>query len=219
MVEVGGRPILWHLLSALAGAGVAEAAVVVGYKGDVIRDYFRDGADTGVRVTCFVQEVQDGTGKAADPAREFLKDGPFFLTYGDIVTDGEVYRGMAAEFGRTPTHLLMAVRSVPDPSRWGAVHIEDGHIVRVVEKPPPGTAGTNRVNAGIFVIDPVLFRYTARLTLSPRGEYELTDAVRLMIEDGLVVRPFEIDSHWRDVGTPTDLEAADREARERGGAA
>ena len=216
MVQVGGRPLLWHLLRALRGAGVTDAALVIGYKGDAIRDYFGAGHDAGVRLSYFTQEVQDGTGKAAEPAAAFLEGGPFFLTYGDIVTEREVYEGMVEEFARTPTDLLMAVRTVPDPSRWGAVTVESGRVVRVVEKPAPGTSESNKVNAGIFIAAPSLFRYTARLALSPRGEYELTDAVRLMIEDGCAVRAFEIDSYWRDVGTPEDLAAADREIDRRG---
>lgn len=215
MVEVGGRPLLWHLLKAISGAGVSEAAIIVGYMGDRVRSYFGDGTDTGMRLSYFVQDVQDGTGKAAEPARAFLGDAPFFLTYGDIVTERIVYPAMVEDFGRTPTDLLMAVRSVADTSRWGAVTVEDGRITGIVEKPPPGSSSTNWVNAGIFIVDPKLFLYTSRLELSPRGEYELTDAVRMMIESGCVVRAFGMESYWRDVGTPEDLAAADREVGRR----
>lgn len=211
MVEVGGRPLLWHLLRALAGAGVEDAALVVGYMGDRVRAYFGEGADTGIRLSYFVQEVQDGTGKAAEPAAPFVGASPFFLTYGDIVTERSVYPAMVEEFGRVPTDLLMAVRSVDDPSRWGAVTLDGDRITGIVEKPPPGTLGTSWVNAGIFIVAPALFRYTARLELSPRGEYELTDAVRMMIADGCAVRAFRMGSYWRDVGTPEDLAAADRD--------
>ncbi len=157
MVEVGGRPLLWHLLKALSGAGVSEAAIIVGYMGDRVRSYFGDGADTGMRLSYFVQEVQDGTGKAADPARAFVGDAPFFLTYGDIVTEPAVYPAMVKDFARTPTDLLMAVRSVADTSRWGAVTVEEGRITGIVEKPPPGSCSTNWVNAGIFIVAPKLF--------------------------------------------------------------
>jgi NDP-sugar pyrophosphorylase family protein len=215
MVEVGGRPLLWHLLTALSGAGVSEAAIIVGYMGDRVRSYFGDGADTGLRLSYFVQEVQDGTGKAADPARAFVGDAPFFLTYGDIVTEEAVYPAMVKDFERTPTDLLMAVRSVADTSRWGAVTVEEGRITGIVEKPPPGSCSTNWVNAGIFIVTPKLFIHTARLSLSPRGEYELTDAVRMMIESGCAVRAFGMESYWRDVGTPEDLAAADREIGRR----
>jgi NDP-sugar pyrophosphorylase family protein len=217
MVEVGGRPILWHVLSAIAGAGVREAAIVIGHKAETIRSYFGDGGALGLRLSYFVQEVQDGTGRAAEPAREFLKGGPFLFSYGDILTDPSAYAAMAESFRTTPTDLLLAVRWVDDPYRFGVVTVRDGIIESIVEKPPRGSATSHWVNAGIFVARPIIFDYTGRLMLSPRGEYELPDAFRMMIDDGRVVRAFELEAHWRDVGTPEDIAAADREAETRRG--
>lgn len=212
MVEVGGRPILWHVLRALRKAGVKDAAIIVGYMADSIRTYFGDGADVGVGLSYFVQEVQDGTGRAADPAREFLSIEPFFFSFGDILTDPSVYASMVDDFERVPTDLLLAVREVPDPGRFGAVGTEGDRITEIVEKPAPGRAPSNWVNAGMFISTPALFEYTARLKLSVRGEYEIPDALRMMIADGCIVRAHRLSADWRDVGTPEDLEAAGNEA-------
>ena len=208
MLEIGGRPLLWHVLTALASAGVSGAAVIVGYKAESIRSYFGDGAELGIDLRYFVQERQDGTGKAADPARDYLSDGPFFFSFGDILTDASAYQAMARDFDAEPTDLLLAVRHVEDPSRFGAVRSEEGYIREIVEKPEAGEAPSNWVNAGIFISRPILFDYTAKLKLSPRGEYEIPDAMRMMIADGRVVRAYELDAYWRDVGTPEDLAAA-----------
>ena len=212
MVEVGGRPMLWHVLRALRGAGVEEAAIIVGYMPEAIRSYFRDGDEVGVRLSYFTQEVQDGTGKAAEPAREFLSGGPFFFSFGDILTEPAEYASMAEGFREVPTDLLLAVRRVEDPYRFGVTSIEGDAIVKIVEKPAPGTAESNWVNAGIFVTTPSLFDCTERLTPSERGEYEITDAIRMMIADGRTVRAFKLASRWRDVGTPEDLAEADDDA-------
>ncbi len=217
MVDVGGRPMLWQVLTALGRAGVDEAAVIVGYRADVIRDYFGDGADVGVSVSYFTQKTQDGTGRAADPARDFLSDGPFFFTFGDILTEPAAYEQMAEAFARERTDLLLAVRTVDDPYKGAAVYVRDGLVERLVEKPPKGTSDTCYINAGIFVTRPVLFDYTARLELSERGEYEIPDAIRMMIADGLAVRPFELADYWRDIGTPEDLEAAGEDAKDKRG--
>lgn len=215
MVEVGGRPILWHLLRSLASAGVTEAAIIVGYMGERVRDYFGDGAEVGVSLTYFVQEVQDGTGRAAEPARGFLDGAPFFFTFGDILATTRAYAEMVEEFRRTPADLLMAVRSVERPENYGILETEGDRVVRIVEKPEPGTTESNLANGGIFIADPVIFDYTARLELSERGEYELTDAIRMMIDEERVVRVLRLD-YWRDVGTPEDLEAAAHEIGEGG---
>jgi dTDP-glucose pyrophosphorylase len=208
MVEVGGRPILWHVLRALRDAGVAEAAIIVGCMSDTIRSYFGSGDDVGVRLTYFVQEVQDGTGRAAEPACGFLADGPFFFSFGDILTEPAEYVRMAKSFRETPTDLLLAVRRVQDPYRFGVVSIDGDTIEKIVEKPAPGTAESNWVNAGIFVTTPSLFDYTKKLAPSERGEYEIPDAIRMMIADGRTVRAFKLSATWRDVGTPEDLAAA-----------
>lgn len=218
MVEVGGRPMLWHVLSSLRAAGVTEAAVIVGYMGEAIRSYFRDDNEVGVRLIYFVQEVQDGTGRAADPARGFLGDGPFFHTFGDILAPVSVYKEMALGFADAPSDLIMAVRRVEDPHRGGAVYLEGDRVTAIVEKPEPGSSTTNWMNAGILIATRVLFDYTSRLVLSPRGEYELPDACRMMIDDGRDIRAFRLEGYWRDVGTPEDARAADRDMRDgRGG--
>jgi dTDP-glucose pyrophosphorylase len=212
MVEVGGRPVLWHVLRALRDAGVADAAIIVGYMPEAIRSYFGAGDEVGVRLSYFTQEVQDGTGRAADPAREFLSDGPFFFSFGDILTEPAEYAGMARAFLERPTDLLLAVRRVEDPYRFGVVSLDGDAILRIVEKPAPGTAESNWVNAGIFVTTPSLFDYTAELAPSERGEYEIPDAIRMMIADGLLVRAHKLAAPWRDVGTPEDLAAAGNDA-------
>jgi len=216
MVEISGRPILWYILRALGAAGVEEAAVVVGYMGDRIREYFGDGSEVGVPVRYVEQKVQDGTGRAAEPAKKFLMDGPFFLTFGDILTEAAAYRAMTEAFASKPTDLLLAVRHVDDPHRFGVVELEEDRIRSIVEKPARGEAPSNLVNAGILIAAPVLFEYTARLEPSERGEYELPDAFRMMIADGLAVRAFDIRAYWRDIGTPEDLEAAGGDVVERG---
>jgi dTDP-glucose pyrophosphorylase len=212
MVEVSGRPMLWHVLRALRGAGVDEAAIIVGYMPDAIRSYFGDGEDVGVRLSYFTQEVQDGTGRAAEPAKAFLSDGPFFFSFGDILTEPEEYANMVADFREVPTDLLLAVRRVDDPYRFGVISIDGDAIRRIVEKPALGTAESNWVNAGIFVTTPSLFDYIERLRPSQRGEYEITDAIRMMIADGRTVRAFKLASRWRDVGTPEDLAEAGEDA-------
>jgi len=217
MVEVGGRPMLWHILQALGGAGVREAAVIVGYMGDSIRSYFGDGSEVGVRLSYFVQEVQDGTGRAADPARDFVADDPFFLTFGDILTEADAYGRMARKYRSAPTDLLMAVRWVEDPHKGGAVYVDGDRIEKIIEKPPAGESTTHWINAGICIASPVLYDYTARLELSERGEYELPDAFRMMITEGRAVRAFELSSYWRDVGTPEDLAEAGKDVGERDG--
>jgi dTDP-glucose pyrophosphorylase len=80
-------------------------------------------------------------------------------------------------------------------------------VERIEEKPPKGTSTTNWNNSGIYVYPPIVFDYIDRIEQSARGEYELSNALRLMVEDGLEVRSHKIFGYWRDIGRPEDLEA------------
>src|SRR5436190_18904155 len=99
MLHVQGRPILEHILTGLAGAGIREMFIVTGYKAETIEDYFQDGKRWGVRLEYGRQLVQDGTGKAPEVAREFVGTDNFLLTYGDILVKPETYQQMVSRFG------------------------------------------------------------------------------------------------------------------------
>ena len=80
MLLVEGRSILEHIISGLREVGVSEFCVITGWKAEVIEDYFGDGTDLQVAIQYVRQQVQDGTGKAPELAKEFVGDSPFLLT-------------------------------------------------------------------------------------------------------------------------------------------
>jgi bifunctional UDP-N-acetylglucosamine pyrophosphorylase/glucosamine-1-phosphate N-acetyltransferase len=92
----------------------------------------------------------------------------------------------------------MAVRTVPDPERYGVVQTKEDHIIEILEKcqKPP----TNLINAGLYVLDHHIFKYIAQTPLSARGEYELTTSMQMFIDDGFVLRFGRIDNVL-DIGT------------------
>jgi dTDP-glucose pyrophosphorylase len=107
---------------------------------------------------------------------------------------------------------LVGVNWVEDPYRGAAVYLDTaGRVMRIEEKPPRGTAATHWNNAGLFVFDPVILGYAARLQSSPRGERELPDAITAMIADGYVVLGLPLEGAWRDVGTQQDYMAINAE--------
>src|SRR5712671_850423 len=85
MLKAEGKPILEHIVDGLLLAGIKDIFIVTGFRGDVIKDHFGDGSRWNARITCGVQETQDGTGKAAEIARSFVGAASFILTYGDIL--------------------------------------------------------------------------------------------------------------------------------------
>ena len=206
MVIVHGKPMLEHIVIAVRDAGITELGIVIGYMSESIIRHFGDGTRFGVTITYIEQAEQNGTGAALHLAREFAGGDPIFFTFGDVMTPGENYRGMLQMFAKSGCDALLGLNTVDDPSRGAAVYLDDkDNIVRMVEKPPPGTSTTNLINAGLMVLAGDIFSYTGRLTLSPRGEYELTDVFGMLRDEGRSLKGYVLSGYWKDVGTPEDL--------------
>lgn len=92
MLEVRGKPILLHIVEGLRTAGVTDFCIIVGYRADVVRDFFGDGSKFGVRVSYATQVVQDGTGRVVELAKDFAGSDAFVLSYGDILIDPKTTR-------------------------------------------------------------------------------------------------------------------------------
>lgn len=220
MLWVDGRPILEHILIGLGSAGFRQCCLVTGWKGDVIRAHFGEGARLGLEMTYVHQEVADGTGRAPALARDFVGSDPFLLSYGDILVRPQTYRGLRELWcDRSPqTTGIVTVTRGEDVTQGGLLLFDRDFVLRkLVEKPSPDELAALRAegwlrpedpvwyNAGIYMFDPVLFEYTDRLQKSVRGEYELTDAITDMINRGNQVLGLEIEGRWVDVRDPQVL--------------
>ena len=218
MLKVQGRPILEHILEGLKSAGITEFCIVTGWRAEVVEAHFGDGSRFGCHIAYARQTVQDGTGKAAEPAREFLGDSDFFLTYGDILVRPETYRDMRDRWTSGSFGALLTVTEGQDVTQGGLNFFDDCFcLTRLVEKPSPAQleelSQTGWLkpgdpvwyNAGIYLFRPDLFEYTGRLQKSPRGEYELTDAITAMLTAGKVIAGLKIAGRWVDVRDPAVL--------------
>lgn len=202
MVLVQGKPILETIVTGLAeAAGIRDFFIIIGYQGSVIRNHFGDGSKWGVRITYGEQVVQDGTGKAPELAREWVGSDPFLLTYGDILVDASDYKRLSEAF--EPDGII-AIKGGEDLSKGGAVILNDaGEMIDLIEKGNFTTTPKNAYyNAGIYCFTPRIFEFTARLEKSPRGEYELTDALKALVKEGGRLRGVEITRRWVDVRDP-----------------
>ncbi|MFC1538268.1 NDP-sugar synthase [Candidatus Latescibacterota bacterium] len=207
MVQVKGKPMLEHIIELIKTAGITELGIVVGYKKNIVTDYFGDGSDFGVSITYIEQTEQNGTGAALNLAKDFASGEPVFFTFGDVMTTKDNYQAMVDFYETSGCDVVLGLNTVDDPYRGGAVYLDENKtVVKIIEKPPKGTSTTNLNNAGLMVLSADIFDYTARLTLSPRGEYELTDVFNMLEVDGRSIKGYELSGYWKDVGTPEDLE-------------
>jgi UDP-N-acetylglucosamine diphosphorylase / glucose-1-phosphate thymidylyltransferase / UDP-N-acetylgalactosamine diphosphorylase / glucosamine-1-phosphate N-acetyltransferase / galactosamine-1-phosphate N-acetyltransferase len=211
MIKVRNKPVLLHIIEGLQASGIKQFLIVVGYRADVVTSYFGDGTCFGLDIKYATQLVQDGTGRVVELARDFVCEGPFLLSYGDILVDPVNYQQLVD----LPDDVagVVSVKRNEDVSKGGAVFLnEEFELTDLREKPKPGEPTSPWYNAGIYTFRPTIFEYTARLERSPRGEYELTDAIRALAQSGNKVKGFELIGEWADVRDPEILAELNRQA-------
>ena len=212
MLEVEGKPLLAHIVDALANLGVRDVAIVTGYLAAHIDDWcarhFREHPD--LRLTTLPQAELNGTAGAMLLANEFVaREDAFIFGWGDILMDIDNYSHFIAGARSQSYDLMLAVNHIRDPWQGAAVYVDSNmQVEKIVEKPPQGTSTTTWNNAGLFAATPRIFDYLEKSKPSSRGELELTDAIAMMIADGCIVRAIDVRGFWSDVGTPEDLDRA-----------
>jgi UDP-N-acetylglucosamine diphosphorylase / glucose-1-phosphate thymidylyltransferase / UDP-N-acetylgalactosamine diphosphorylase / glucosamine-1-phosphate N-acetyltransferase / galactosamine-1-phosphate N-acetyltransferase len=204
MIEVHGKPVLQHIVEGLRDAGVRRFLIIVGYRAEAVQNFFGDGSRYQIDIQYAAQVTQDGTGRVLDLARGFVSDSPFVLAYGDILVDPANYKRIIDL--ANDVEALISVTRGEDVSKGGAVFVNERmELVDLREKSKPGEPSSPWYNAGLYAFRPSIFDFTARLKPSPRGEYELTDAIRELAQSGKKVQALELTGEWADVRDPEIL--------------
>jgi dTDP-glucose pyrophosphorylase len=209
MIEVRGKPVLQHIVEGLRDAGIREFFIIVGYRADAVQNFFGDGSRYKIAIQYATQVVQDGTGRVVDIARNFAENSEFILSYGDILVDPQNYKSIVD----LPDDIeaIITVTRGEDVSKGGAVFVNERmELVDIREKSDRWSGSPRRdavpfYNAGLYAFRPSIFEFTAKLKFSPRGEYELTDAIRDLAQSGKKVKALQLTGEWADVRDPEIL--------------
>jgi len=196
MLPVANKPILEHLLIEVKDAGIGEFVFVVGYCDEQVRSYFGDGEKWGVKIAYSEQRKQLGTADAIRMVGGEV-DGNFLVINGDVVVSSEDIKRLMKN-----SHNTMSVIEVKDPRGLGMVELSEDRVVNIYEKTqkPP----TLMANAGLYLFTPEIFDAISRTEKSPRGEYEITDSLQLLMGTKQGLHYQEIKS-WLDLSYPWDL--------------
>lgn len=200
LLNVGGKPIVGHIVENLMSIGIKDIAVVVGYMGDMVEDYLRSTYDANFKF--IYQEERLGLGHAAHVAlSQDGSDEPLLIVLGDTVFDVDLSPLLESEFSS------IGVKRVEDPRRFGVAETAGNNVKRLVEKPDNPTS--NLAIVGLYFIKSPGILHAALQEIidkdiKTKGEYQLTDALQLMLDHGEVITYFEIDG-WYDCGKPETL--------------
>jgi glucose-1-phosphate thymidylyltransferase len=194
LLNVAGKPILGHIVDSLIGMGVTELIPIIGYKGELIREYLTN--TYRVPITFVEQGEQRGIAHAVSLARKYADASELIIILGDTI--------IKTDFARIPKEgsFLLGVREVVDPERFGICEVEGGIVRGIVEKPERPKGNLALIGLYYFIDSTPLFAACQEIidkNIQTKGEYQISDALQLMIDRGVEFRPYRIDG-WYDCG-------------------
>ena len=190
MISIAGKPILQHVVEALAQSGVRDIVLVVGYRQEQIFDYFGSGEQFGVEITYVKQEKRLGTAHALARAKEVAKDEFLVLAGDKLISAGTI----AGFIGAKPEAVL--VKRVDNPVRYGVVTMEDDVVKGIVELPK--AAESNLITTRVYALSREVFSFI-------ETELVISNALNSMIAQGKSLYAHETDGLWLDVVYPWDI--------------
>jgi dTDP-glucose pyrophosphorylase len=200
MLHVGGRPILQTIIKGFSDSNFTNITMCLGYKSNVIQDYFQDGSDFGVNIDYIVEEERMGTAGALTLLREKLNK-PLFVMNGDLLTNVN-FEEMLDFHESNNSKATMCVREYDIEVPYGVVKVNNEKIVSIEEKP----AHSFFVNAGIYLLEPEC------LDLIPGNEfYDMPSLFEELIKNNRKTTSFPLKEYWMDIGRIADYERANSE--------
>lgn len=203
LIKVLGRPFLYYVLNNLKKAGIEEIILVVGYIRPAMEEFIADHKNE-FNITLIDQfqifgEEKYGTSVPIEAVKNIIKNESFLAIYGDnLYSPRDIKR-----FEETDDYNYIGVLRHEHPEKYGvAVVDENNFLTKIVEKPKEFVS--NLINTGIYKFNPEIFEIVEKVTVSPRGEYELTDAVQTLAERHRM-KVLTLEDYWMDFGRPEDI--------------
>ena len=207
LVPVANKPVLFYGIEAIAEAGIREIGIVVGDTQAEIRAAVGDGSRWGVRVQYIEQDAPRGLAHAVKISRDYIGDEPFVMYLGDNLLNKGIAQFVREFEAQKPAAQILLTR-VADPQMFGVAQLDNGRVVRLVEKPKEPIGDLALV--GVYMFGPEVFESVNRIRPSLRNELEITDAIQDLIDRGLTVRPHIVEGWWKDTGKLEDMLEANR---------
>jgi len=202
MLPIANKPMLMYGFDQIRVAGIKEIGVILGPLQEGIVEALGDGSKYDVKITYIDQHDPKGIAHAVLISRGFLGDSPFVVHLGDNLLKDSVPE-LGQEFLKSDSDATVVLTKVKDPSRFGVVQIENGRIVKLVEKPKEYIS--DLALAGVYFFRPSIFAAIEKLKPSWRNELEITDAIQKLLDMGGKIGYHEVSGWWKDTGRPEDI--------------
>ena len=198
MLPIMNKPMMEHTMMSLKDLGITEFIVLLYFKPEIIKNYFKDGSDFGIKITYVVPDDDYGTAGAVKLAQKYIGNDNFIIISGDLVTDFD-FQKIFDYHKEKRSKLTITLTSVDNPLEFGVVIAnEEGKIEKFLEKPSWGEVFSDTINTGIYIIEPEILDY---IPANENFDFAKDLFPRLMRE-GIDLMAGYAEGYWRDVGNP-----------------
>jgi len=210
LLIVGDKAIIEYVIEAMKSVGITDITIVVGWRKHAILDYLGSGERLGVKLTYVVQDNRTGLAKAVLTAEHVIGDEPFLVILGDNFFYPQTFlKDILAFHKAKKADATIGVAEIEDTTRHGIIQPgPDNRILDMVEKPQPKDAPSNLGIIGVYIFSSSIFDTIKKIKPGVNNEYQLTDAIKMLIDTGSHVYYTKINGKHIDIGTMNDLKKA-----------
>lgn len=197
MVPLANVPMMEHIVNLLKQYDFKKVCSILYFQPEVITKYFGEGGDFDIEMEYQMATADYGTAGSVKNTEEKLKDEPFIIISGDVLTDFDLAK--AIKFHKDNKAMAtMVLTRVTNPLEFGVViTADDGKIIRFLEKPSWGEVFSDTINTGIYILEPEIFKY-----IPAKTEFDFSkNLFPLMLKEGLPLFGYIADGYWKDIGS------------------
>ena len=205
LIPIANKPNILYCIEDLRDAGIIDIAVILGnVMPEKVQEFLGDGSKFGVKITYIVQGEPKGIAQAVSLSKDFMGKEPFVMYLGDNLLKNGI-RAIPKVMLEDKADCVISLMPVKEPQRYGIAELApDGKkVLRTVEKPKEPKS--NLAVIGVYAFNESFFKVYPKLKPSWRNEYEITDAISLLIDEGYKVVPHMVEGWWKDTGKPEDI--------------
>ena len=203
LLPIANKPMSEYCLESLRDAGITDIAIIIGGIGsNKVQEYYGDGKNFGVNLSYIHQDSPKGIAHAVRLCKDFVGKEKFVVFLGDNIIQKSIDE-YADNFLNSDADASILLCEVDNPSQFGIAEIENGKIIKLTEKPK--VPKTNLAVTGIYFLTPLIFDLIDNLKPSWRNEFEIVDALQMLLDNHKKIKYYIITDFWKDTGTPEDI--------------
>jgi len=201
MFKLLGKPLIHHVIDTLKESGLKDYVIVVGHRGEQIKDYLKDGSKLGVNIEYTSQKESLGMADALETAKDLAEDN-FFVVNADDIFEASLIKQMMTQFKEGDAEIVLSCKPVQETWKFGIIRVEDEKVTDFVEKPPKGKEPSNLAVVGVYILPKQIFDYYKKI---PVSDHQYEDAILQFIKDRYVVKAVSCDGFFAGYKYPWDL--------------